>query len=520
MVLFRPSRRQCLAALVVLLPSLTFAQKVDERSIDQLVEETIREWQVPGAAVAITRGDDIIYLKGFGVREKGRPERVTPDTRFAIASATKAFTSTAVAMLVDEGKMSWDDKVRKHLPYFHLSDPFADENVTLRDILSHRTGLSRHDMLWYGSPWSREEVIRRIGKVKLSQPFRSGYLYQNIMYIAAGEAVAAAAGMPWEDFIRKRIFEPLGMTNSDCSVKDVLNSLDHASPHRKLLDRSVRVIPWRNVDNAGPAGSINSSARDLTKWMRFQLNEGTFDGKQLVSAASLHETHLPHTVVRMDQPLRMLTSEMTQLTYGLGWFINDYRGHAVVSHSGAIDGFRANITLLPKEKIGIAVLTNLDQLNVPEALRDSLVDLLLGLPRKDWNKAYMAQAAKDEAEQRAKEEQVGTQEDSAKPPRDLTEYCGIYEDPAYGTVQISAEGQRLVFAWSNFKAALRHRYFDTFFTADDEFGITPAVFHTNEAGEVDSLRMLDVEFRKVKPQIASSSPEAAAHAATRGEVSP
>ncbi len=498
MKVVRARRPSCIAAFLLLFSCALSAQTLDAHRIDRLVAKTLRLWNVPGAAVAITSGDHVLYLKGFGVREAGSDLPITPDTRFAIGSTTKAFTSAAIGMLVDEGKMSWDESVRKHLEYFHLADPLADEEVTVRDILSHRTGLSRHDLLWYGSPWSRKEIIRRIGRVKLSRPFRTTYQYQNIMFTAAGEALAHAAGTTWEEFIRNRIFEPLGMKNTDCSVTQCLHSSNHATPHVDT-PTGPEPVAWRNVDNIGGAGAINSTARDLARWMQFQLNGGVIDGKRLISVHSLEETRTPQIVVRLDEHMRMLTDEMTQLSYGMGWFINDYRGHPVVSHGGAIDGFRANVTLLPKDHVGIAILTNLGQMNVPEALRDGIVDILFDLPPVDWNKRYLDRANEEEGEQRYRLKQfVEKRFPGTKPSRELSAYVGEYSDPAYGTVKVSLEDGELVFAWSNFKTPLDHRYFDTFLTGSSDLGRNPAVFHLNGEGEVETLNVLDVEFHRVE----------------------
>jgi CubicO group peptidase (beta-lactamase class C family) len=257
---------------------------------------------------------------------------------------------------VDEGKMGWDDSVRKHLPYFRLSDPLADANVKMLDIVCHRTGLSRNDLLWYNSPWSREEIIRKIGLVPLNRPFPSVYQYQNIMFLTAGEAVGYTAGTSWEDVVSWRLLAPLGMTNTDLSVRDALKAPDLAIPHERREEK-IEAIDWRNIDNIAPAGSIDSSVRDLRRWIRLHLDEGTFEGKVLVKQTSIHETHTPQMVVRTDDPNSRSINEGTHMmAYGMGWAIQDYRGHHLVSHGGAIDGFRAMVALLPDEHYGIAIL--------------------------------------------------------------------------------------------------------------------------------------------------------------------
>src|SRR5438105_13139354 len=248
-------------------PALAVAQFSD---VDKMASDTMRIWQVPGLAVAIVQNDHVVYMKGFGVRELGKPDPVTPDTLFEIASTTKAFTATALAMLVDQKKLDWDDPVRKYVDYFHLADPCADSLVTVRDIVSHRTGLSRHDELWDYTEWPREKLIRSIGSVKLSKPFRSAYQYQNIMFALAGEVVASASKTPWETFVRNNIFEPLGMKNTRVSMAE-WNASAHATAYR--YDHvNNRVIPETMTDysSIAPAGTIKSSVRDMAQWLRFQ----------------------------------------------------------------------------------------------------------------------------------------------------------------------------------------------------------------------------------------------------------
>jgi CubicO group peptidase (beta-lactamase class C family) len=469
--------------------------------IDALMQEALQVWQVPGASVAVVQGDEVVYLKGFGVREQGRDGPVTPETLFAIGSTTKAITTTAMAMLVDDGKMGWDDPVRKHLPSFRLSDPLSDENVTLRDLVCHRTGLSRHDMLWYGSPWGREEIIRRIGQVKLDKSFRSTYQYQNIMYLTAGLAVGAASNSTWEEFVQERILDPLGMTGANFSTTVAEKASDHATPHRKKEEK-IEVIPWRNLDNCAPAGSINAGVRDMSRWVRFQLGGGTFEGKPLLSAANLAETHTSQMVMRMDDNQKSLLPETTQVSYGLGWAVSDYRGHLLISHGGGIDGFRATVQLAPRARLGLVVLANLGGTAMPEAVANNLLDLLLGLPRKDWNALLMEQVKKAEAEGKTREkEREEKRHKETNPSRELAAYTGAYEEPAYGTASISLENGALQLQWSNFHSRLEHFHFDTF-VAKNENPIEnqQITFALGADGDVATMVFLEQHFKKVKPK--------------------
>lgn len=488
-----------LVSLVLALVHLASAQSADTAKIDALAEAALHAWNAPGIAVAIVRDNQVLLAKGYGLKERGKPDPVTPRTVFAIGSATKAFTTAAMAMLVDEGKMSWDDPVRKHIEFFRLSDPLASDQVTLRDLASHRTGLSRNDLLWYGSPWSQEEILRRIGFVKLTRPFRSAWQYQNIMFSAAGYAVGRASGGTWQDFMQRRIFDPLGMTSASLTTGVAERAPDRATPHRKGTNNAVAVIPWRNLDNIAPAGAINASAEDLTPWVRLQLNGGVFDHNHLISDRNVTEMHTPQTAMRPEDAGRNWNPDTVQSSYGLGWFIHDYRGLHLVSHGGAIDGFRANITLLPREKLGIVVLSNLDSDNLPEALRWSILDLLHGFPARDWNAMLIGhaeeetQTARAAAKERAARRVAGT-----KPSHDLTAYAGTYHDAGYGDVRISVENGALMLAWSSFRSPLDHYHYDTFDAKAERLNGSQAVFRLNAAGEVSELNLLGVDFAKAK----------------------
>ena len=409
-------------------------------------------------------------------------------------------------MLVDDGEMAWDDLVRKHAEFFHLADPLADANVTLRDLLSHRTGFGLHELLWHGSPWGREELIRRAGRLQLDRPFRSTWEYANVTFLTAGYAVGLASKSSWEAFLQRLIFAPLGMNGANFSTTVAEKTPNRATPHRKSTDGPIITIPWRNIDNVGPAGSINASARDMARWVRFQLGDGTFEAKRLLTAATLRETHTPQMVRRIP-PADQEEDEQLGLglpSYGLGWFIRDYRGHRLVYHGGNIEGFSALVALLPRDHLGIVVLTNRDVTQLPSAVAYSLFDQALGLPKTDWNaelgrqekqrEEQVAAAAKALAERR----RPGT-----KPSRELAAYAGAYDDPAYGTANVSVENGALVLRWNGSTAPLEHFHYDTFSLKGDSPLITetdaPAdrqVFFTLGAdGDVASLNFLGRAFK-------------------------
>ena len=472
-----------LTRMQFLLP-LLLAQTLDPAAIDRLAKSSLDSWKAPGVAIAVITPDKTLYMKGHGVKKLGASDPVTPKTVFAIGSTTKAFTSAAAAMLVDEGLLQWDDPVRKHLPDFRLSDPAANELVTVRDLMSHRTGLARNDGLWYGSPWTREEILDRVGRVPLNKPFRSAWQYQNIMFLAAGQVVTRVAGAKdWEELMQRRILDPLDMRNTSFTPVDAIRNADHATPHAKRKG-NLEVIDWRNLDNIGPAGSINSNVEDLAKWVRVHLNAG----KPLLKPASFEEMRTPQMAMRREDWGRNFTDESNQMAYGLGWFLSDYRGQHVVHHGGAIDGFRAQITILPKQQIGIVVLTNLGSENMPEALRWKIVDHLLGVPTKDWDAFLIKREPKDPPKLK---QITGT-----KPSLSLTSYAGDYQDAAYGIARVTQTNNALALDWAAEHVPLEHFHHDTFEIKHPRLE-GYVTFNLNPAGGVSRLTFQGVDFRRI-----------------------
>ncbi len=493
-----------LLALGIVLGQFTspaFAQQaVDPKAIDQIVRDALDSWEVPGVGIAIVHDDRVIYLKGMGVKERGTKDAVTADTVFAVASCTKAFTTTAMAMLVDQGKMSWDDPVRKYLPYFKLADPLADANCTLRDLVCHRTGLAGHDMLWYRSPWTVEEQVRRIGLVPPSKSFRSAFQYQSIMFGAAGLAVGKASDSSWAEFVQKRIFDPLEMTSASCTTTAALKNSDHTSPHRRNPDGKVAVVPWYSLEKPHPAGSINASARDLSKWLRFLLAGGTYKGQRLLAQAQLTETWMPQTIIRLEGAARADNPFTTQMSYGLGWIVMDYRGMQQITHGGWVEGQRCQITLIPQARLGIALVANMEKTRMALALSNHLVDHLLGFRAENWNGHYQARVKADEQLEKAHERlRQENRKPNTKPTHDLQAYTGSYENPAYGTAKITLDQGKLVWEWSSFRRPLDHYHYDTFLMHDDQFVPDPMVIFTlADDGAIRALRVFEMEFKKAK----------------------
>ncbi len=495
-----PAVRLGLVAVLLCLSSPCHAESFDVRPLDELALRALRFWHVPGVAIAIVRGDQVIYLSGHGVRSIEDRAQVTPDTLFPIASCTKSFTTTAMAILVDEGKMKWDDPPRKYVPYFHLSDPLVDREVTLRDLVTHRTGLRDHQLLWYRSPWTQKDIIRRVGRLPLDKPFRTTFQYQSTMFTVAGFAVAKASGLSWADFVQHRLLDPLDMKATRFTTKAIAEVADKASPHRLDGEKKPQLTEPYPMAVPEPAGSIQSSASDLSKWLRFHLNNKMVDGKPLVSARNLEATHTPQIVLPMDAVDRIQFPETHQMSYGMGWVIQDHYGHRLLQHAGAIDGFRCHFTLVPQARLGIVLLCNLHHTRMNIALSNSLLEMLLGLPHRNWNALVADAERKDEMEADRKENEIrDRRHPDTRPSRELPGYVGDYEHPAYGTVRITLEDGKLVWHWNRFTAALAHYHYDTFTLPIEIMGEPRVVFTLDAKGTVARMKVLggmDVEFQR------------------------
>jgi CubicO group peptidase (beta-lactamase class C family) len=467
--------------------------------LDALVTDALRAWDVPGAAVVIVTPDRVIHLKGYGRRELGGGP-VTPDTVFPLASCTKAFTTALVARLADQGKLAWDEPVRKHLPVFHLSDPAADALVSLRDLASHRTGVGPNDLLWYRSPFSQEEQVRRVGKLPLSRPFRSEMQYQSVMFIALGQAAARAGGKPWADLVQSELLEPLGMKGVTLTTTAAAKLPDRAAGHRPGPDGKLTVVPWYEQPVPNPAGSMNASARDLIPWLQFQLTGGRHGDDQLVSEAAIRETQSPQIVIRMTDEARAVAPETQQMSYGLAWTIQDYRGRLQVMHAGLIDGFRVHLTLLPKDGYAFAILANREATRMNLALNNALTDLLLGMEPRDWNKCLLGVLA-DEAEAakvRARQAELARQRNPRPPAAPPEKLAGDYDNPAFGTAKITDGKDGLVWAWGVWKVPIEHDNGDLFHlksSGNPYLDGLPLWFHVEESRPVEFL-LAGLSFRR------------------------
>jgi len=452
-----------LAATLVAPVAPAEAQKAPLSGFDAYVTIAMQVWKVPGLAIAIVKGDSVVFIKGYGTRTMSTQQPVDDHTLFAIGSASKAFTATLVAMYVDEGKMRWDAPATEFLPSLEMYDPYVARELTVRDLLTHRSGLARGDLMWYATNYDRDEILRRVRFLRPSWSMRSRYGYQNIMYLAAGQAVAKVAGRSWDDVVRDRIFTPLGMSETNTSTLALARLQNVATPHGEI-DDTLRILPWHNIDNIAPAGSINSSVHDMAKWVKFQLAQGKVAGKSLVSPSAIGETHSPQVVTPISADAKQINPFTHLGSYGMGWMIQDYRGREIRHHGGNIDGMSAMVSLVPEEKIGIVVLTNANGSPLPSITMYRAIDALIGAPPRDWSAEYLKVRNKNLALAKETEtKRLAQRVSGTRPSLALEKYAGTYADSMYGEAMIVAENGKLRAMYGTvFDGELEHWHFDTF----------------------------------------------------------
>jgi CubicO group peptidase (beta-lactamase class C family) len=479
-------------------------------SLTPYVDSALAVWQIPGAAVCIVKDGKVVLQKGFGVKEINGSDKVDENTLFMIGSNTKAFTATAIAMLDIDKKISLDDKVTKWIPAFKLQNKAAGEQAIVRDLLCHRIGFNtfQGDFTYWTSNLSRKDIIEKMSHIKARYPFRTTWGYTNAAFLVAGEIIPAASGLQWEDFITQKIFAPLGMKNSIALSKDFFGAANKCSAHT-MADGKLIKIPFCNIDNIAAAGSIGSSVSDMSKWVLMQLNNGKYEGNTVVPSKALAQTWLPHSI--LGNGGKQFNSGHFNL-YGLGWFLEEYCGKKIVSHTGGVNGFVTSVTLLPEEKLGVLVFTNTDQNAFYEALKWEIVDAYLDKPYRNYSNLYAGFFKQQQLDDNAKHQKMlDSVALKLTPGLPLSAYCGSYVNEVYGTMDVVQEvaGElRMKFSHHpNMYASLafigNHRFYATF--SDPEF--SKAVFpFTIVNGKVkgvtvkvaDFIEMDAYEFKKVK----------------------
>lgn len=486
------------AAGTVLVSAPVAAQKPDPlRGLDAYIEKARQDWGIAGMAVSIVRHDSVIYAKGFGLKDVGKPDKVDERTLFAIGSNSKSFTAVALGMLADEGKLSLNDKAMKYLPAFNTSDAYINRELTVRDLITHRSGYFRGDAVWMGSGYGREEILRRTINQPRSTSFRSTFGYNNIMFLAAGEIAGKVAGTGWDALVRQRIFAPLGMTTSGTSVTELASQPNVASPHAMVGGKPV-AIKYRNIDNVGPAGSINSSVLEMAQYLRFHLRNGNYGGKQLLSRRYQDEMETPQMIAGTgrDTLLPMVHFD----TYGLALWLRDYYGKQLVSHGGGIDGMLSQMAWMPEADIGVVILTNTDGQNLQNALALKVIDVLLGAPDRDWSALYLAQARQGQRQaDSARAALIAQRVTGTKASVPLDKYLGRYQHPFYGELTIERDGEGLALKrsaeqWAKFE----HWHFDTWRvewnTSRTPGAMTFAIFRVEPNAEISAIEMRGAPF--------------------------
>jgi CubicO group peptidase (beta-lactamase class C family) len=488
-------------ALAAALPTQGLAQGFRQKDFDRYAEHGLQVLQTPGAAIAVVRDGKVLFARGYGVRKLGDTAHVDAHTLFQIASNTKAFTTALLAMLVDDGKLSWDDPVTKFLPGFALYDPYVTREFTVRDLVTHRSGLGlgAGDLLWFHSTYRRPEIAYRIRYARPVSSFRSAYAYDNVLYIVAGEIFPAAAGQTWDDAVKQRIFTPLGMTETGSSIAFFTSSPNAATPHAVERGR-LAIVPIDSVDNTAPAGGIVSNVTDMAKWVLCRLDSGRAGSTRLFSPREAREMWAGQTILPITDPPAPLAALRPNFSeYALGWRLRDYQGRKIVSHTGGLAGMTSQVTLVPAERLGIVILTN-GESDLMAALTNRLLDDFLGAPRPrtDWVAAYALAAQQDEAHADSIVAAGRAGRDSlSRASIPLEKYAGHYHDQLYGDADITLENGKLVLRFSRspaFTGDLEHWQYDTFIARWRAPHVEDAyvTFALNPNGSIDRFRMAAV----------------------------
>lgn len=493
---------------IIFASSLTSAQKKPDpvllkkiASFDAYISKTQKEWEIPGLAVAVVKDGNIILAKGYGIRELGKNDPVDAQTLFVCASTTKAMTAACMGMLVDEGKISWDDNVQKYLPGFILYDPYITREIKIRDLFTHNTGVGNADFLWGLMDISSDEILSRMRDVKPSYSLRSSFIYQNIFYLAAGKIIEKISGKPWDQFITERIFTPLNMART-FPLERLATDPNKSMAHFRIDDK-ITVIKHSTADQIGPAGSVWSCAADIAKWTQAMLDSSKYNGGRLLSSKTWIEMFKPQVIVPANEfyPSQQLTKP-NWTTYGLGWFQHDYKGKKVNFHTGSLDGATAIHAQMPEERLGIYIFGNLDHAEARHALIYKAFDHFALGGTRDWSLEFLDLYGKLRIENEKKTKDFEAKRVlNTNPSQVIENYAGTYSDPLYGTVVVKADGSRLLFNVNDLvQTTFDHWHYDTFrgYYNDKWYGKGNAVFTVDAEGLISKVNFDGLEFTKVK----------------------
>lgn len=496
--------------LIISIAATAQIQSVNKELLDTELQKTIDKWDCPGMAVAVVKDGNITYENGFGVLELGKKQKVNANTNFAIASNTKAFTAAALAILVDEGRLDWNDKVRKYIPWFALYDPYVSDNITVRDLLCHRSGLETFsgDLIWYGSNHSREEVIRQAQYLEPAYGFREHFGYSNIMFLAAGQIVEYVTDTTWDDFLKYRIFSPLGMARTNTSIIQNVKLDNVASCHTFVDDKTI-VIPYINWDNIAPAGSINSNVHDVAQWLILQLGEGEFNGNKIWSNEVSSEMWTAQTAMSVDPFTKNINPSTHLKAYGLGWSLYDYKGYLVVTHNGGYDGMISQTVMIPELNAGFVVLTNSLSMMYNAVMNQMLDYIIVDKIDQTWSDYFLkVKSWIDDYEAKEQAAWDNSRVENTKPSFSNEEYAGTYSSNVYGDVKVEIRKGKLYLIMTHtdiYQGELSHWHYDTF---SIKFPLAPSLpagtvtFLADKKGKVAEMKIdipnPDFDFTQLK----------------------
>ena len=483
------------------------------QGFDAYMEQTLKDWNTPGVGVGIVVNDKLVFAKGYGYRDYEQKLPFTPKTMQPIASNSKLFTAVAAGMLVEEGKLTWDKPIRESVPNIQFYNDQLNSNVTLRDMLSHRTGVTRHDLIWFKSPFTRKELFERLKYLEPQEPLRTTFLYNNLMFAAVGQIIELKSGKKWEDFVRERIFTPLDMSATNYTIADMLKQPDYGVPFREKRDSfELYKIPYyEDTEGVAPAGAVISNIDELSHWLGALMNEGKYNGKQVLPASVVKATLQPAIGLPNTAGEALGYWEILNPAYGMGRQTASYRGKLLTFHGGDLPGFHSQVSFMPNDKIGVIVLVISDH-SAPlyNIISYNIYERLLGLDQTPWSQRQLAQRlANKKAGTEARSKAGGDRVPNTKPSHALGDYLAEYENPAYGILKIGLQGDQLQFSFHEFHFPLNHFHYDRFDTPDDEqYGKFSVNFRTNPQGDIDnaviSLDQAEVVFTR-KPESLEAS---------------
>ena len=432
----------------------------DETVIDRIIQTSLKQWNVPGIVVVIVHRNQVIHQQAYGFAEVGdKPIPMRIDHAFPIASCSKAFTSALMAKLVDEQAIQWNDKVSQHLPDFHISEAHADALINMEDLFTHRSGFggTDYDLLWYHSPLTNEQLISRLQYLPASSPFRVDYQYSSLMFLAAGEAMANHCDKSWEELILTKLCNPIGMKQTFCDPAKLPKTLQFPQGYHQKPDGRLHLMKLYQSPEPNPSGSIHTTAHDLALWMRFQLNQGTINGTRIVSAKNLQRTKTAQTIMPKDDEIAPIYPISNRVCYAMGWVDYDYHNEQVIAHGGVSDGFRTQITLLPKYQLGIALMNNLHKTKMNIALTNKLIDQLIGAKPRDWDHYYQQVQIKADRNHVALQKMIDQHRTiSPDKPIPFAELMvGEYQSAAYGKANILSNDDGLTLQWNGWTVKLQ-----------------------------------------------------------------